>query len=235
MDRHDSVIIKSNAYGLILILDPAVPFEQLKADCGHKFSQAARFFRNAQMALTFKGRRLSEEEQVELLETITENAQIQIVCIVDEDKENAEEYKKAMQEALENNARGKAMIYDGSLRNGQTLEGENSIVILGDVNPGAKVVAGGNVIILGCCMGQVAAGAGGNEHCFVAAHVLKPNTLRIASMTARSAITKRVDNGEYPLDPRIAYLKDGHLNMEKLTSDSFAKLPWKTTKDEKKD
>ena len=53
--NRNSVIIKSNAYGLILILDPDIPFEELLQDVGQKFKDAAKFFKNAKMALTFRG------------------------------------------------------------------------------------------------------------------------------------------------------------------------------------
>lgn len=62
----DSVVIKSNAYGLILYLDPQLPFERLREDVERKFARSARFFRGAQMALTFRGRELTEDEELSL-------------------------------------------------------------------------------------------------------------------------------------------------------------------------
>lgn len=57
----------------------------------------------------------------------------------------------------------------GTLRSGQVLESETSIIILGDVNPGATVVSKGNVVVLGALKGTIHAGATGNEASFVAA------------------------------------------------------------------
>ena len=219
--RHDSVIIKTNAYGLTLILNPDIPFEQLLDDTGKKFAEAARFFRNAQMALTFRGRDLTEEEEIALIEEITSNAKINIVCLVDENKENSEKSREAINDALEKSKHGTAQIYKGTLKNGIRLETDKNVIILGDVNPGAVVISTGSVIILGCCMGSVTAGAGGDESCFVAAMTLLAREIRIASCINRSAITKRVDRGDYAIDPKIAYLRDSHMVYEPLRSAAF--------------
>ena len=222
--RHDSVIIKTNAYGLVLYLNADIPFEQLLMDTAKKFSDAARFFRNAQMALTFRGRKLTESEELEIVRVITDNARMQIICIVDEDKETAEYYKNEISKAAGGSPEQTAQIYEGTLKNGQVLESDRTLVILGDVNPGATVKSDGNVIILGCCMGNVTAGFGGNDKCFVAALTLLPSVLKIASFTARSAITKREDNGQYPISPKITYIRDGHQVMEPLRAEVFRRM-----------
>ena len=219
--NRNSVIIKSNPYGLILVLDPDIPFEELVLDVGEKFRQGDKFFKNAQMALTFRGRVLTRSQERQLVDAITENSRIRIVCLVDEQKEEEEFYKEAVTRALEFHEEEKGQFYRGTLRSGQVLESDWSVVVLGDVNPGAQVISRGNVVILGCCMGNVYAGASGNTSCFAAALVMKPRQVRIADKTARSAITKRRDTGEYAIDPKIVFIRDGHLVMEPLTGKSF--------------
>ena len=114
-----------------------------------------------------------------------------IVCLVDEQKEEEEFYKEAVTRALEVHEEENGQFYRGTLRSGQVLETDRSVVVLGDVNPGAQVISRGNVVILGCCMGDVYAGASGNSGCFAAALVMKPRQVRIGDKTARSAITKK--------------------------------------------
>lgn len=220
----NSVIIKSNPYGLILVLDPEVPFEELVLDVGEKFRQGDKFFKNAQMALTFRGRVLTRAQERQLVNAITENSRIRIVCLVDEQKEEEEFYKEAVTRALEFHEEETGQFYRGTLRSGQVLETDRSVVVLGDVNPGAQVISRGNVVILGCCMGNVYAGASGSSSCFAAALVMKPRQVRIADKIARSAITKRTDTGEYAVDPKIILIREGHLVMEPLTGKSFLEL-----------
>ena len=61
-----SVMIKGNAYGITVVLDPQIPFPQLKEDVSAKFRESASFFKNAKMAVSFEGRPLTDEEQMEL-------------------------------------------------------------------------------------------------------------------------------------------------------------------------
>ena len=218
----NAVIIKSNPYGLVLMLDPDVPFEELKQAVAEKFSQAAGFFKNANVGLTFRGRVLTAREERELIDTIVENSRLRIVCMVDENKTTEEQYRQAVTQALERPATEEGRFYRGTLRSGQVLETETSIVVVGDVNPGAQVISKGNIVILGCCMGYLYAGAGGDTSCFAAALILKPIQIRIADKIVRSAIIKRRDTGEYPVDPKIAFIKDGHIQINEISGDTLS-------------
>ena len=203
------VIIKSNKYGLIVILDAELSMEKLKEEVAEKFRSSAKFFGEAQMAVCFQGRGLSLEEEMELVETISGNCQIRIVSIIDEN----EELEAQMQRALEEKEKKPADLmnlqdgrfYKGTLRSGQVLESETSVIILGDVNPGARVISKGNVIVLGTLKGNIFVGAAGNEAAFVAALSMDPMQIRIGDVIARCSDgtsvkkKKKVDN-----TPKIA-------------------------------
>lgn len=216
-----AVIIKSNPYGLILNLDPELEFEQLRQAVGEKFRMSASFFKNARLALTFRGRKLTKEQENILIEEIVQNSSIQVICLVDEEKETAEYYKKAVISAMEKQKEEDGHFYRGTLRSGQVLETETSVVIVGDVNPGAQVISKGNIVVLGCCMGNLYAGAAGDRGCFAAALTMKPMQIRIADKIARSAIVKKKDTGEYPVDPKIVFIREGHLQTRPINSENL--------------
>lgn len=216
-----AVIIKSNPYGLVLNLDPDLPFEELRLAVAEKFKKSADFFKKASLALTFRGRVLTKEQESLLVDEIVQNSGIHVICLVDESKETADYYKKAVTHALEKQKEEDGQFYRGTLRSGQVLETESSVVIIGDVNPGAQVISKGNIVILGCCMGNIYAGASGNAGCFAAALTMKPMQIRIADKLARSAIVKKVDTGEYPVDPKIVYIKDDHLQIKSINNETL--------------
>jgi septum site-determining protein MinC len=217
-----AVIIKSNPYGLILNLNPDMPYEELCAAVAEKFRTSRNFFKNATMALTFRGRVLTQAQENQLIDEIVQNSGIHVVCLVDEQKESEAYYKEAVIRALEERKQEDGQFYRGTLRSGQVLETESSVVIIGDVNPGAQVISKGNIVILGCCMGNIYAGASGDSGCFAAALIMKPMQIRIADKTARSAIVKKVDTGEYPIDPKIVYIKEDHLQIKPITSENLS-------------
>ena len=72
--------------------------------------------------------------------------------------------------------------YKGSVRSGQKLEFEGSIVIIGDVNDGAEVIAEDNIAVLGNLRGMAHAGAKGNEKAIIAASIINSPQIRIASI-----------------------------------------------------
>ncbi|HIQ96565.1 MAG TPA: septum site-determining protein MinC [Candidatus Limivivens merdigallinarum] len=222
--NNNHVIIKSNKYGLIVILDEKLPFEELLKDIEDKFRESAKFFKNAKMAVTFRGRILNQVQEKQIVETIVSSCGLHILCIVDEDQNHEAFYKQVVEQAMEEKQKQDGQFYKGTLRAGQVLETENSIVILGDVNPGANVISKGNIVILGSLRGSAYAGATGNRNCFVAALVMKPIQVRVADKMARSAITKRVDIGEYRMDPKIAYVKDDHIHVKPISQETFGEL-----------
>ena len=109
--------------------------------------------------------------------------------------------------------------YKGTLRSGQVLESETSIIILGDVNPGARVVSKGNVIVLGALKGNVFVGAAGNERAFVAALSMDPMQIRIGDVIARSSDGAARRKKKADDTPKIAFVEDGNIYIEPITKD----------------
>lgn len=222
--NRNSVIIKSNKYGLIVILDDKMPFQDLLLDIADKFQESANFFKNAKMAVTFRGRTLNYQQEKQVIETIVNHCGIHILCIVDEDAVAQEHYRRILNTASEEKEKDDGLFYRGTLQNGEVLETENSIVILGDIHSGAKVISKGNILVLGSCRGSLYAGATGDRNCFAAALVMKPVQIRIADKTARSAITKYSDHTEYKAEPKIAYIKNDHIFVESIKQETLQEL-----------
>lgn len=211
---NNSVVIKGNKYGIVVVLDNSTPFSELKKDIVEKFSSASKFFDKANMAISFEGRVLSSDEEKEILDLIAENSDLNIVCVIDTDKAKEDYYKRAIEEKVEELSSHTGQFYKGTLRSGQVLEAESGIIILGDVNPGARVIARGSIIVLGALKGHVTAGSGGNEDSFVVALEMQPMQIRIGDVIARSD-----DNNtkkSKTLEPKIAFVEDGNIYIEKL-------------------
>ena len=97
----------------------------------------------------------------------------------------------------------------GSLRSGQKLEIEGSVVILGDVNSGAEVIASENIVVLGSLRGLAHAGAKGNKQAIIGAGTLDTVQIRIAN------IIKEIDRDEEPLHKQAyIYILDGKIEIE---------------------
>ena len=99
-----------------------------------------------------------------------------------------------------------ALFLDKTLRSGTRIEFPGHVVVFGDVNPGAEIIAEGNVIVWGRVRGMIHAGAKGNTSAFICALDLSPTQLRIAEEV--SALLKPQEDPR----PEIASLNsDGKL------------------------
>ncbi len=242
---NQTVTIKGTKSGIILVLDSDLSFEELKGDIANKFEEAAGFLGNHKMGLIVRGRSLSENEEKEVLQIISEKTQLKIVCIIDEESEterlfasvntvkNEPEVINTQNEEVEaivQDASNNALLYTGNLRSGQDISSEQSIVIFGDVKPGANVVSYGSIFILGELRGNAFAGAGGDRNAIVMALNLNPLQVRIADAIAISPDAEKGPKFRFRKkkilptveenQPEVAYIENGHI-VKSLYGPSF--------------
>jgi septum site-determining protein MinC len=118
-------------------------------------------------------------------------------------------------------ARTNHFVYRGSLRSGQVLRKTETIVVIGDVNPGAQVISSGDIMVWGRLRGIAHAGAEGNRRAVVAAIDFVPTQLRIANLTTIAPDHKKPRASgflfwkkEPERRPEIARVTDGRIVVE---------------------
>ena len=221
------VIIKSFQNGLSIYLDDEIPFSRLVEEIAFKFREASHFFKDASMAVSFEGRELSDIEERQLVNTITANSQLNIICIIGKNEETNKNYVKALQklsshqQALEN----AGQFYRGTLKDGQTLETENSVIVLGDVYPGASIISGRDIVILGGLYGQAYAGGNGEDGHFVVALEMSPEKLKIGDFKYKTSEKQSRWPIKPKMQPKIAYVKDQRVLMDAITKELLNDLP----------
>lgn len=221
------VIIKSFQNGLSLYLDEEMPFEQLLAEIGLKFKESAHFFKDARMVLSFEGRKLSDQEERRIINTITANSALNVVCIMGKNEETNKNFVKALQklsyhqQVIEN----AGQFYKGTLKDGQMLETENSIIVLGDVYPGASIVSSKDIVVLGGLYGQAYAGGDGAEGHFVVALEMSPEKLKIGDFKYKTSEKQSKWSIKPKIQPKIAYVEDGRVIVEPITKELLNDLP----------
>lgn len=249
-----SVIIKGNKYGFQIVLNPTLPFEELLREVAEKFKESIRFFDfSRSIAVSFEGRELTQGEQNLLVDTIMENSGLNISYIINGGKAVETEFAQAllareeagriqdeMQEEEQDNRQdipfpdsliGKnGQFYRGTLRSGQKIEVNGSIVILGDINPGAQVIAGGNVVVLGCLKGNVYAGYPEDKSAFVASLMMEPMQIQIGDCIARAPDQKGKNKragrkkNQKQLEARLAFVENNSIFIETITRSLISEI-----------
>jgi septum formation inhibitor MinC len=103
-----------------------------------------------------------------------------------------------------------------TLRSGQTVSHAGHLVIIGDVNPGAEIMAEGDITIWGALRGIAHAGIGGNLEAEIRALKLQPIQIRIAHAIARSPDRPRVKYATGgKVAPETARIVDGKIKISR--------------------
>jgi septum site-determining protein MinC len=108
--------------------------------------------------------------------------------------------------------RPSALYHDATLRGGQSVHHSGNVVIVGDVNPGAEIVAFGDIAVFGRLAGVAHAGAGGNAAARVMAIDLDPTQLRIASFIGAELERPQRRSTQ----PEAAFVRDGKIAIVPL-------------------
>ena len=213
----DKIKIKGENGGLALDFPADLPFPEIMKELGEKLDSGSGFFLRGTLVRVPRDR-FTKEEFAEMQELFRTHGLICRLAKQESDTPMATSsaYVKSMRENVR--AAGpdtpelrRMVVIDKTLRGGQAVETEGSVIVFGNVNPGAQITAGGSVDIRGTCRGVVHAGASGDATAFIIADHLMPTQIRIANYVARSP-----DEPEDFGKAERAYVKDGQIVIEPI-------------------
>ncbi|MQR95408.1 septum site-determining protein MinC [Fictibacillus phosphorivorans] len=170
-----NVTIKGTKDGLVLLLDDKCSFDLLVEELNDKLTAGSSQMLNGpviSVKVKAGNRYLTAEQEEKLIEVLKQKENLILDHIESEviTKAEAEEMRKDAQ----------VVTVSKVVRSGQVLDVQGDLLLIGDVNPGATVMATGNIYILGSLKGIAHCGTKGNEEAIIAASVMKPSQLRIA-------------------------------------------------------
>ena len=194
-----TVELKGFRDGMRLIIDPAASTEEIEQAIVERMASLGDSLSGLTMNIDLGSRSLNDEELVRLKKLLNENYGLEVKQIIgdaQDETKKAEKTQIAGVPALHSEER----VYDQlvpineetrfirqTLRSGQIERAlEGNMVILGDVNPGAEVVAAGDIVVLGALRGVAHAGALGDASSVIFALNLLPTQLRIARFITRA-------------------------------------------------
>lgn len=170
---------------LVKIEDNATK-EEIINELDEKMVELAKLYKDEKTPIRVTGKILSDDELQEVKSNITEHLNVTVSF----DTPTSLGLHSIIRSYKENIENSETLFHRGSLRSGQRLEFDGSIVIIGDVNAGAEVVAGDNIIVQGALRGLAHAGAKGNKGAIVTAGLLDAVQVRISN------IVREIDKNE---------------------------------------
>lgn len=173
----DIVRIKGTRNGLVIVLDSNGDFEDIKKNLLRKMESAKGFFNGAKFSLAQNHNDIPVSQKNEL-ESICKK--FGLVPYTGKHPVRRPELSSIPQVVSQNRVGEGALLVGCSLRSGQRISSSSHIVVLGDVHPGAEIISGGSILIMGYCRGIIHAGAGGDHTAKVIADRLAPTVISIA-------------------------------------------------------
>ena len=198
-----SCINVSQKNNLVLIkINSDAKYEDIILQIRKKVVQLKKIYKDETTPIMITGKVLKNKEMDEIENAIKEKIDVEVDFDMPKELGLHNIKKTFIQEVSTSETR----FHRGSLRSGQKIEEEGTIVILGDVNSGAEVVAADNIVVLGALRGLAHAGAKGNTKAIISAGKLDTVQLRIAN------IVKEIDRDEEPLHRQAYVYIDGEKN-----------------------
>ncbi|SRR6266496_208513 len=224
------IAIKGTRNGLLLTLEPETPFSELLNALSQRLSEAPAFFRGASLALDTTRRNLRMSERTQL-EALLANYQMSVTALeqlptaIHKEREDTSsssmsidlpyaaqkksEQVQSQETQLDPRDSADTLFLRRTVRSGQAIHHASNVVVMGDVNPGAEIVASGDIIVWGVLRGMVHAGYPDNESAIVCSLLLAPVQLRIAHLLSRPP-----DGMQVQARPEFAGIKNGQIVVE---------------------
>lgn len=212
------VKIKGMRDGIVIKLDAEAEFSDVYNEVCDKFRESSNYFKDASLIIGFEGRNITPEEESKLIDGITMNSDINILCVIGEDEEKNLRFIRAKSHFDRISTNADKPFYKGTIRSHEHLETDQSVIILGDVNPGGVVTSKGNIVILGTLYGTAHAGAGGNTSAFVVTLDMKSARIGISDILSEVVFRSSVFTRSKVI-PRISYLDGREIVTEEITRD----------------
>lgn len=178
------VTIKGTPNYLVIHLDTLYDFSEIKSALKKHIDHANGFFTGAKYKFQTTSVSLTDEQQYDLEQICSQHGLTHVADKTQVHEITSPQTKKALG-LSDTELKQQNHFVTKNIRNGEDLLYKGNLILLGDINPGSKVAATGNIIVMGTIKGIVHAGVEGDLDSYIVASILDPMQIRIANFIAR--------------------------------------------------
>ncbi|MBC8123154.1 MAG: septum site-determining protein MinC [Gemmatimonadaceae bacterium] len=212
------VTFKGTPEGLRLIIPQGLDWEEVRCQLQQRLSAGERLWQTGAGVILEAGERLLDGQQLLVMEELLTAQQLRLIKVCTSRRQTAvaaavagHSVDQATQKA-DTQSFTEPLYVQTTMRSGMQLVHAGTIVVIGDVNPGAELIADGDILVWGALRGLAHAGASGNGKALIFALKLRPTQLRIAERVARSP-----DEAPVTPQPEVAYVRDSAIHIALAT------------------
>ena len=202
--KKQAIIIQQKKNQIVLTINENVTYEETIRELRSKITELKKLFGDEKMPILVTGKILKYKEIEEIQKIIKESIKVDV--IVDSPKDMG---LSSIKRTFENEIKKSDTYFcKGSLRSGKKIEYEGSVVLIGDLNGGAEIIAGENIAVVGAIRGLAHAGAKGNKKAIITAANIDCPQLRIAN------IVKEIEKDDLQEAKTFAYVDGDKIALE---------------------
>jgi septum site-determining protein MinC len=179
--KKQNVMMKGTKSGLTLQMNDQCSYEELKLELKEKLANHDQLDHEGpalKVQIQLGNRLLSTSQEQELIDIVHDTQKLEV--------ENVTSLVMTKEEAQNLIEAGEMSTLAGIVRSGQVIEVTGDFLLIGDVNPGGTIRAGGNIYVMGALKGIAHAGCYGDQSAVIAASLMVPSQLRIAEFVNRA-------------------------------------------------
>lgn len=176
--NNNNITILANRNTIVIRIKESATIKDIKKELKLKLPELKEFYQEEKNPILVAGKPLKKAEIDEIQNMIKEKIDVD----VEFETPRALGLHGIKKNYSKDIATSETKFYKLSLRSGQRIEFEGSVVIIGDVNDGAEIIAEDNIIVVGVLRGMAHAGARGNKNAIISAHLIDSAQIRIASI-----------------------------------------------------
>lgn len=223
MAQKGLVEIKGKLNGLYLNIDQDASFDEIYDYLKRLLTDKGSFYKGSKI-IGLKGRPLTYKQKALLESLIYDDFEIEVesleepktpakIVVPEVPKLVAEPVpEKPVKEPAPVSYASDTHFVFGTMRSGKSVHFPGHVIVIGDVNPGAEIVAEGNIIVMGRVFGFIHAGSAGNDKAVVIASLLKPTQIRISKYIS---VPPSDDETIHTTTPEKATVSNGVIKIEK--------------------
>ncbi|WP_245850655.1 septum site-determining protein MinC [Paenibacillus herberti] len=204
MTDKQHITIKGVRDGLIFLFDDKCEFAELMNELQYKLEKSHQQLLSGPLVhvhVKLGARPTTDEDKDQIRSVIRQRGNLLVQTI---ESEAPEPEEAGASEAFK--------MMTGTIRSGQTVEHDGSLLLLGDLNPGGTLRCTGDIYVLGALRGMAHAGIAGRIDAIIAASQLRPTQLRIAEVISRPP--EEWMSADASME--YAYLEDGRMQIDKM-------------------
>ncbi len=223
-EKKQSVKLKGVGDGLWVTIDPGLSIDLLKNELTTVFERLNHMAVNKKVFLDTETDESHGDLLAELGRFLKGRFDVGAVSAPPDQRSRSREEERTRKRDMDRSwqhHRSHVLMLAGRVRSGQKVTAKKHLTIMGDVNPGAEVVAGGDILVMGSLKGKAAAGYPDDEGKIILALDFQPEQLHIGGHVVTGIPSLKEGRAQFAHIINNSIIVDDYLK-----NNPFGRLPW---------